>query len=329
MFSWKVACSTTCSSTLMPDLLELLLGQREHLGIEERLADEVVLDREAVRMAGLGQELLGQLRVVLGELHRDVAEVAGRDAARRHPRQAAGVHGLLDGLAVDGVHERLAHADVVEGRLGHVDVEALLPARAPPVDDGAHLLDLVGEVGGDRLRIEQVERALLEADQLGGVLGHVEPVDLVDLRPAAEELVEGLEDDLLARRVALEVEGPGADRVPLELLAVLLGRLLRDDVALLVAHHAQQEDRVEGLQRDLHRVRVDDLDGLDHVEVDAVARARRLVDLAVEAELDVLGRHLAEALVELHALLELERPDRARRATASSSRPGPAPPRRW
>ena len=169
----------------------------------------------------------------------------------------------------------------------------------------------LGEVGGDRLRVEQVERPLLEADQLGGVLGHVEPVDLVDLGPARVVLVEGLEDDLLPRGVALEVEGAGADRVPLVLLAVLLDRLLRDDVALLVAHHAQQEDRVEGLQHDLHGVRVDDLDGLDHLEVHAEARARRPLDLPLEAELDVLGGQLAEALVELHALPELERPHRA------------------
>src|SRR3990170_2248024 len=87
-------------------LLELLLGQGQHLGIEEGLADEVVLDREAVRMPGLGQELLGLLGIVLGEGHRDVAEIAGRHAARRHAREAAWVHGLLDGLAVDGVHER-------------------------------------------------------------------------------------------------------------------------------------------------------------------------------------------------------------------------------
>src|SRR5262249_15190383 len=37
------------------DLPELLLRQRQDLGIEERLADEEVLDREAVWMAGLGQ----------------------------------------------------------------------------------------------------------------------------------------------------------------------------------------------------------------------------------------------------------------------------------
>src|SRR5438034_11528826 len=40
-------------------------------------------------------------------------------------------------------------------------------------------------------------------------------------------------------------------------------------------------------------------------------RARRLVDLPLEAVLHVLRRQLAEALVELHALPELERPDRA------------------
>ena len=198
------------------DLPELLLRQRQHLGVEERLADEVVLDREAVRVAGLGQELLGQLGIVLGELHRDMAEVARRHAATRQASEVARIHGLLDRLAVDGVHECLADADVVEGRLRHVDVEALLSARAPAVDDGPHLLHLVGEVGGDRLRVEQVERPLLEPDQLGRVLRDVEPVHLVDLRPAPVELVERLQDDLLARRVPLEVERAGADRIPLE-----------------------------------------------------------------------------------------------------------------
>ena len=256
-------------------------------------------------------KLLGQLRVVFGELHGDVAEVAVGQAARGHPGQAARIHRLLDGLAVDGVHERLAHADVVEGLVGHVDVEALLAAGPAPVDDVPHLLDLVREVGGDHFRIQHVEGALLEADQLGGVLGHVEPVHLVDLRLAARELVEGLEHDLLAGRVPLEVEGPGAHGVPLEPVAELVHGLLGENVALLVADHAQEEDRVKRLQDDLDGVGVDDLDGLDHVQVHAVARARRLLDLPLEAELHVLGGQLTEPLVELHAFLELERPDRA------------------
>ena len=208
------------------------------------------------------------------------------------------------------MHEGLSHADVVERLVGDVEVEALLAAGAAPVDDVAHLLHLVGDVRGDDLGVEQVERPLLQADQLRGVLGHVEPVHLVDLWAAADELVEGLEDDLLPRRVAIEIERPGADRIPLELL-VVGGGLLGDDVALLVAHRAQQEDRVVGLQRDLDRVRVEDLHGLDHVEVHAVAHAGRLLELPLEAELHVLGGQLAEALVELHALLELERPQRA------------------
>jgi hypothetical protein len=133
-------------------------------------------------------------------------------------------------------------------------------------------------------------------------------VDLVDLRPAGVVLVERLEDHLLPRRVPLEVKGAGADRVPLVLVPILFDRLLRHDIALLVAHHAQEEDRVEGLERDLHRVRIDHLDGLDHVEVHAEPGAGRPIDLALEAELHVLGPELAEPLVELHALAELEGP---------------------
>ena len=166
-----------------------------------------------------------------------------------------GVQRLLHGLPIDRVHERAPHADIVERRLGHVDVEPLLTAGTPPVHDRAHLPDLGVEIGGDRLGVDEVERPLFEADQLGRILGHVEPVHLVDLGPAASELVERLQHDLLARGVPVEVEGPGPDRVPLVLLARLVHRLLRDDVALLIADHPEREDRIEGLEGDLHRIR--------------------------------------------------------------------------
>ena len=177
----------------MPTFLSCSWARVSTFGIEEGLADEVVLDREAVRDAPPRPAASWPARGCTPGTPsgRGRSSPAGTQLVATQG-QAAGVHRLLDRLAVDGVHERLAHADVVEGRLGHVDVEALLAARAPPVDDGAHLLDLVGEVGGDRLGVEQVEGPLLEADQLGGVLRHVEPVDLVDLRPAPVELVEGL-----------------------------------------------------------------------------------------------------------------------------------------
>jgi hypothetical protein len=38
------------------------------------------------------------------------------------------MQGLNDRLAVDAVHEGLTYPDVIEGRLGVVDVEALLTA---------------------------------------------------------------------------------------------------------------------------------------------------------------------------------------------------------
>src|SRR5262249_61472270 len=95
------------------------------------------------------------------------------------------------------------------------------------------------------------------------------------------------EDDLFSRDVAVEIKGTGADGVPLELIG-LLRRLLGHDVTVLVAHHAEEEDGIERLERDLDGVRVHDLDGLDDLEVDAVSRSRSLVDLPLEAELDIL-----------------------------------------
>jgi hypothetical protein len=90
------------------------------------------------------------------------------------------MQGLNDRLAVDAVHEGLTYPDVIEGRLGVVDVEALLTAGSAQIDDHAELLDLGDDLCRHHIRIDDVEGPLLQADHLGGVFWDVEPMDFID-----------------------------------------------------------------------------------------------------------------------------------------------------
>jgi len=92
--------------------------------VHHRLADagdrgvaEVVTGVEAVRVAGLGQELLGAGGIVrvAGRLPVEL-EAAGHDP-EGDLRESEGVR-LVDGLTVDGVIRGEAHAPVVPRRLG-------------------------------------------------------------------------------------------------------------------------------------------------------------------------------------------------------------------
>ena len=129
------------------------------------------------------------------------------------------------------------------GGSGGVEVKPVLLARAALVQHGAQGGHLRLQVCRDDARKGDVEGAFLQAEQFGGVLGHVEPVNLIDRRAAAVVILERPEDDLLARQAAVKIERPGAHRVPAELVAERQRRLLADDVALLVADHAQRERR--------------------------------------------------------------------------------------
>src|SRR5262245_388054 len=120
-----------------------------------------------------------------------------------------------------------------------------------------------------------------------------------------------LEDDLFPRQVLVEGERSSAHRVPSIVLSVLLDGLLAQNVPMLIPHHAQQEDRIVGIQGELDGVRVNNRNLLDHVDVLTDQHALGALELPLEAELHVLGRHLPTALVELYALTQLKRPLRA------------------
>ena len=106
-----------------------------------------------------------------------------------------------------------------------------------------------------------------------------------------------------------ELVGAGADRVDAVLLAELLDGLLRDDLAARDRQRCAHE-RSKSLFHDDHAaVGIDDLDFLQRGPVTCI-RGLHLgsgeASNALEGELDVFGRNLAVATVELDSLLQDE-----------------------
>src|SRR5215813_11658360 len=292
-------------------LPELLLHQRQHFGVEKGFADEVVLDGEAIGMSGFSEQFFGFVGIVLRQFHRYMPEVARRQGAESQIRQGPGIQRVFDGLPVDSVYKSLTHLDIIEGRLGHVDIDAFLSTRTAFVEHRTNFLDLFLKISRYDLGIQDVKGPFLEADELGSILRYVKPVHLIDLRTPKIILVVGFEDNFFTWQVFVKIEWASPNRVPAKLITRLLGGFFADNVSMLIAHHAQQKYRIIGLQRDLHRVGVNNRDLLDHIQILRKEHAFRALDLALEAELHILCRHLPKALVELHAFAQLERPHSA------------------
>jgi hypothetical protein len=138
--------------------------------------------------------------------------------------------------------------------------------------------------------------------------------DAVEIRKALHvKRRVALVDDADALLVRLHHEGPGADdRVGMvEVLELVLG-FARQDRAEGRVRQVVQEGRVRLLERDAHRIAIDDVDGLHGLEAVAEARLRHE---SLERVLDVVGRDLAAVdrrlVVEEHTLSKSERVDLA------------------
>ena len=224
------------------DLAQLRLGhfhQRQHAG--QVGVDD--LDGETVRIAGFLEQRLGLLGIV-GQ-QRDVGALS--EIADGNDR-LGGARGVLalelpDLIAVDRIGDRLAHAQIVERRLGDVEIEHRQLARVEDVDDDVLFLLHPVDPGLVLLAVGQVDLARGEREVAARIGEDVAVDDLLELRLAAEILRVGDERHRFLRLVLAEHEGAGADRLLGEFLAHLLGRLLAHHVAALIVDEQPKQAR--------------------------------------------------------------------------------------
>ena len=329
----------------LAEVFRLRLGVQVHLDADlgehadHRQADRLVVDvavvraihadLEAVRIAGLGQQLLRLVRV-----QREALEVrAGavdrlRDHHRRRRRQAAH-HLLLDRLDVDRPEERLAHPYVLKrvlaldvgvqqlfAELVHAEEDGtqLRPDQHPAVGvavDPLHVLyrdrighvDLAGQQRGDPGRIGR-DRGKDHLRQVVLLVGVVPPVR-VDL---GDGLDPGFTADQDERASAVGMPGG----------VVLFGarRRLRLDRVVLFGPGLGHDGPAGPLEMDDRiRRRGDEIDGvvvnLDHLGVlgDPALQVGAVGPHPRGREHHVVRRE-RPAVVELDALAEVEPPSR-------------------
>ena len=190
----------------MPGLGEARLQRLRHVG-EGRGVDHVEGDVDRGLHAGVGEDLLGLLRVI-GE--RRVVERAG---------EALGPEGLVrlhlpleDGvghpLVVDEIARRLPDCLGLQRLDLLVEGEEVHGGLREDLD-----LDLVRRQPGDLVRrqvLRHVHVALLQQQLLGRGLRHVADDDAVDLGRAVEIVREGGQPHQLRRAVVLQRERPRA-----------------------------------------------------------------------------------------------------------------------
>ena len=285
-------------------------------------------DREAVRIARLGEQGLGLGRIVGRALVQGlgVAVDARRgDDAGRHGKAAH--HDLADRRDIDRPVHGLAHAHVGE-RVLALDVRGaeFLYAGIEAEEDGPDLRgldDLQLGVAADPVQIleRRIEHEIDLARQQSGDAGRGVPDrcvdDLVDIAagvlPAPPVLVAH-QDGADARLAQFQHVGAGAVGVArrvalflvlevqrlLDLMLLRPGRRHDADLRQLV-----RQDRVRTLGDQLHGVAVDLLRLDDALHIILEVGARQLD--AVDGEDDVVGAE-RRAVMVFHALAQLEFP---------------------
>ena len=181
--------------------------------------------------AAVGDRGVGDLRVAG---HLAVGQSAVGPLSAEGLDHQVVVHGLVDRLGVQRVHDRQAQVHVVQRGLGRVEDEDLgdecaLHLHDPPVGvvldlrdelglGDEHRVEVAGQAGGDQRRVlgDDVVAHLVEVGQrvaaLGAQFGAAHPVVVV-ARAEHVRLVDPLD----------EAVGPGADGVEAVLVAQLFG----------------------------------------------------------------------------------------------------------
>ncbi len=307
------------------DLRRVRLDVLGEVRVWEGVADDQLL-LEAVRIAGLRQQLLGLVEVELERLAFLVRERAeGADRHQRLTHATFVLHGrLLERVVVDHVLHGLANLRVRQDRVVHVegDVVELRARRAH------HLRGLARLDAGEVVAVQHaghVDVALLELQAFGGGLRHMTHDDAAHLGRAAPVAVVARQHDRVVGGPAGQLEGAGTGGVGAEPLVGMVAVDLVLERFDLVEHEgaaagedggADQRLRITLVEMNLEgRVVLGD-DGLLHVVLvdaplgDDVRRVEVQQHETLQRPLGVLGRHRV-ARVVLDALAHLEGPDLA------------------
>ena len=216
------------------------------------------------------------------------------------------IEGLEDGVDVHRVVQRLAHLDVVEGRLAHVDRHVEDARRGDRLDHELVVLLQLGDAHvGDRR--DQVDLAGLESGDPRGVLENRPHDDRLHLRRAAPVILIRLEHQPLVLRPRDQLERAGPVRLDGDrFLARGVGVFRREHQPeqLAQAHRQEEVGRPGG---DVHGEGVHDLGAGDRAELGADGGLRFGIRGSVEGELDRVGVEVV-AVVELDAFAQRELP---------------------
>ncbi|MCY1217699.1 hypothetical protein D9M72_296220 [compost metagenome] len=298
-------------------------GLRDLLVVDVAVVGRVQRHAEAVRVACLGQQLLGAFGIVLDRLQVGVvAEQRGWHQVVGRLRQAFH-QPVLDALPVDRHADGVAHARIFQrvlvqrraflgghvGRLVALGIEIQVDHAVRDLGEERQLgiLPHLGQVGRrhvlDRLHVARQQRG-----QTRGRVGDEAQRGLVPGRLGAPVVVVAHQFDPVVAGVADELERPGADH------ALALGEVVRAQALRGLLLH--DEDRRQVVQHQRVRLVGGQLDGVlvDHLLVDDrlgvdIELARAVLDggRAVQRPDDVFGGQLG-TVMELHALADLEFP---------------------
>src|SRR5262249_11113360 len=150
--------------------------------------------------------------------------------SNRKPARA--VYGVDDDLGIDGLVNRLAHTNIVEGRLVHpqADLRPAEPLGQLQDDIGFGPLQILRFGQGDVCREEDLQVPGSERSLQRLEVGDANEVIFVDIGPTLDEEVGITAGDACAVLVdLLPDEGTGTDEWPLPQISLEFDRLTSDD----------------------------------------------------------------------------------------------------